>query len=83
MNNVNALSRGEGRVCFYSEFNVILCMEKKGLPWHCSSSNPYLCCLSPLHLSQSLFQGSHVITEFFPYQSLNVVAGLMRSKQNS
>ena len=64
MNNVNALLRGEGHVCFYSEFNVILCMETKRLPWHSSSSNPYLCCLSPLHLSQSLFQGSHVIGIF-------------------
>ena len=48
MDNVNALSWGEGHVCFYSELNVILCIEKKRLPWHCSSSSPYLCCLVPI-----------------------------------
>ena len=56
MDNVNMpFLHGEGGGAVYvsSLLFVVLCIEKKCLPWPSSSSNRYLCCLS-------LFQLCHV-----------------------
>lgn len=73
-----------GRAMYVFILNLMLsCVLRRSACLGTVPVSAHICVvLSTFYLSQSLFQCSHVI-RILPYQGLNVVSGVMQSKQNS